>query len=118
EPVGREQADEDEPDPDHGQPEVPGQPPRHSAQPATVAAAVELARRPRLDDWRCCGFRHVNDGHTGPAAGASGSVPKTPLISGTGPLEHRPGVRSGSISGSDQGRPDCRPDASPVTMDA
>lgn len=82
EAVGHEQADEGEPDPDDGQPEMPGEPPRHPTEPASVAAAVELARRPRFDDGCCCGFRHDTDIHTGAGAGASGSFPHSPLIFG------------------------------------
>jgi hypothetical protein len=64
ESVRHEQSDEHQPHPDHGQPEMPGEPSRHAPEPASVAAAVELARGPRVFDGHGCGFRHAIDVHT------------------------------------------------------
>ncbi len=54
ESVRHDQADEHDPHPDHGQSEMPGEPSRHAPEPASVTAAVELARGPRV----LCGYRH------------------------------------------------------------
>lgn len=77
-PVRHEQADEHEPHPDHGQPEMPGEPSRDAPEPASVAAAVELARGPRGVQWHGCGFRHAIDVHTPGGPGHQGRPPRLP----------------------------------------
>ncbi len=64
---------------------MPGEPPRHSTEPATVTAAVELARRPRVLDGQCCGFRHATDVHTPRRSGHQGRPRDSLIFESDGP---------------------------------
>lgn len=101
-----EQAEEGEPDPDHGQPQVPGETARDTAEHPAVGAAVELALR-RFFGVRCerdtggGGYGHVTKGHMRGRGAASGHPPSS----------------IGGISGLRQGRARCRGPGRAVTMD-
>ena len=78
---------------------MPGEPPRHTTQPASVTAAVELARRPRFDEWRCCGFRHAIDVHTAAGRGIRVVPGDSPDLRRAGPSNASPAPAQGRYQG-------------------
>ncbi len=101
-----EEEEEREPDPAHGQPEVPGETARDAAEHPAVGAAVELALR------RFVGIGCVR----GTGSGGYGHVTKGHMYGG-GPASGQPPTSVRGISGLCQGRARCRTPPRPVTMD-